>query len=250
MTQMLGCGTHYTVRNAPVPADQLGSYRISDAETPVVVQFADFTVGKVDTQYPEREKDDFRRAMAVFIPNLLQEQAGKRQVFSAVTRSSRADSSAADYVVTGRYDHFERLGTRGRQWIPFYGTFGGKINEAWVKGELAVAVVNGKTGVAVLERTFQEEHRDRTSIYQSPNVGYLQADHAAEIVGAIVTAVQTAEGQAAVPAGADVAPPRGSTSDAATERLRTLEGLREQGLLSDREYDERRQRILDEALGF
>src|SRR5438094_5784714 len=84
---VIGCHrAHFTVQSAPPRPEDTGSFRTQSPEMSAVVQIANFTVRTVDTQYPDREKDMFRRHFAAAIPNLLQESIGRRQVFSEVRR--------------------------------------------------------------------------------------------------------------------------------------------------------------------
>jgi hypothetical protein len=185
---------HFTVHSAPVQPEHLGSYKLADPDLPVVVGITNFNVRRVDTQYPEVEKRLFREHFSVAIPNMVQESLGARQVFSQVIRGSLPGSVPADYEITGAYDFFERIGTQGREWIPFAGIFGAKINEAWIKANLKIRVIKKESGSEVLYRDYPEEHRDRTSIRQSPKVGYLQADYLARISSDIIEAVRQSEG--------------------------------------------------------
>lgn len=181
---------HFTVRSAPSAPEHLGAFRTDSPEVPAVLQISNFTIGTVDTQYPESEKALFRQTFALLVPNTLQEAIGKRQAFAQVTRVAATDPATADYLMTGNYDFFERLGTQGREWIPFAGF--ARINEAWVRGTMRVVVSDAKTGVVVLERTYVEEKRDRTRPNVAPNVGYLQADHVSVIATDVITAVKSA----------------------------------------------------------
>jgi hypothetical protein len=254
IASVFGChGAHFTVQNAALLPEQAPSFKTASPEVPAIVQIANFTIGAVDTQYPEEEKNVFRRHMAVAIPNILQDYLGKKQVFANVTRSSSPIPAQADYTVTGEYDFFERLGTGGREWIPFYGTFGGSINEAWVKGTTTVVVADAKTGAEILRKSYAEEHRDRTSIYQRPNVGYMQADYVAGIATEITDAIKarTVGGKMESEGGAvqKQLPKSKGGRESTAERLKTLEALRQEGVISEREFNERRGRILDDALG-
>lgn len=191
---MLGCAsTHFTVYSAPASPENMGSYKMESATIPVTLQISNFVIGKVDTLYPENEKEIFRKFMALQIPNMLQEDVGKRQVFSSVTRVADSNPATADYIMSGHYDFFERLGTQGREWIPYAGTFGAQINEATIKGDLEICITKAATGNEVLRKTFTEDHSDRTSVYQKASAGYLQADYIAAIASEIIGAVEKAE---------------------------------------------------------
>lgn len=120
---------------------------------------------------------------------MIQENLGTRQVFSEVTRVSIPKTELTDYIITGAYDFFERLGTQGREWIPLVGILGVSINEAWVKGVLSVRVTEVKSGRVILDRSYPEEHRDKTSIYAKANAGYLQADYIAAIASDIIKTI-------------------------------------------------------------
>ncbi len=186
----MGCSTtHYTVLSAPVSPEDTGRFVTANPEIPVRVQITNFEIRKVDTQYPEKEKELFRRHNSVAIPNMLQEFLGTRQVFAEVTRSSVAKPDSTDYVIIGTYDFFERLGTRGREWIPFAGIFGAPINEATIRATLSLQIVESKNGTVVFDKAFPEEHSDRTSIYKRPNVGYLQAAYMGQIASEIIHAI-------------------------------------------------------------
>ena len=181
---LCGCTpVHFTVSSAPVRPEDAARYALANPELAVRLQVADFEIRNVDTQYRENEKDLFRRHFSVAIPNLIQEQLGKRQVFSEVTRVTSARPQSTDYIVTATYDFFERLGPRGGGWIPFAG------NEAWIKGNLFVRVTEAKGGSTVLEKSYPEEHRDRTSVYIGAKVGYLQAAYIASIASEIINAI-------------------------------------------------------------
>jgi curli biogenesis system outer membrane secretion channel CsgG len=185
-----GCSTvHYTVSSAPVRPEDTGRFAVANPEVPVRVHITNFEIRQVDTQYPEREKELFRRHNSVAIANILQEFLGKRQVFAEVTRTTTAKPNSADYVITGTYNFFERIGTQGREWIPFAGTFGASINEATIRGTLSLRIVESKGGTVVFEKVFPEEHTERTSIYKKANVGYLQADYMGQIASEVIKAI-------------------------------------------------------------
>lgn len=186
-----GCRTaHFAVQDAPAQPEHRGSFKVASPELPVVVAIANFDIEQVDTQYPEREKELFRKHFSVAIPNVIQQSLGERQVFAQVVREAHPGTLPSQYEITGSYDFFERLGTQGREWIPFAGTFGAKINEAWIKANLAIRVVDRNTGAVVLSRSYPEEHLERTSIYQQPRVGYLQSDYIARISSEIIDAIR------------------------------------------------------------
>lgn len=190
MVALAGCSTvHFSVSSAPVRPEDTGRFAEPNPEVSARVQIANFEIRQVDTQYPEQEKELYRRHFAVAIPNLLQEFLGKRQAFSEVTRVTTAKLDATDYVITGTYDFFERIGTQGREWIPFAGTFGAPINEATVKGTLSLRIVEAKRGSVVFEKVFPEEHSETTSVYKKANVGYLQADYMGQIATEVIKAI-------------------------------------------------------------
>jgi hypothetical protein len=236
------CRPHFTVQNAPLPPEQAGSFRTERPEIPQTVQIADFKINRVDTQYHDSEKDLFRKHLSVAIPNALQEFMGRQQVLAAVTRSAAVIPTTGDYVVTGEYDFYERLGTRGREWIPFYGTFGGKINVAHVRGELTVHLHDARTGERLFSRMYPEEHRDVTSIYKRPQVGYLQAPYLSTVSNELIVAVRSHAGgsKPAVRTG-----PESQEPASAAERIEELETLRKRGLITDVEFREQRQRIIE-----
>src|SRR5262249_45002016 len=132
----------------------------------------------------------FRKFMSVHIPNSLQELIGKRQVFAEVRRVGTRDF-AADYTVAGDYEHFERAGaTEGGKWIPFYGLFGGKILEVWVKNSLTIRVVD-HDGREVYEKAYAEEYHPQVNAYQRlPSVTYLQADFLSGVANDVINAIQ------------------------------------------------------------
>ena len=186
-----GCApVHFTVNNAPVAPEHTGSFKANAAEIPVTVQITNFVIETVNTQYSENEKELFRRHMSITIPNSLQEFLGKRQTFSQVTRSATANPVVTNYMVSGNYNYAERLGTQGREWIPFAGLFGAKINKAWAKGTMVVWIIDAKTGTEIFRKSYTEEHKDKTLIYSQPRVGYLQADYMAAISNDIIDAIR------------------------------------------------------------
>lgn len=190
MVMLAGCSTvHFSVLSAPVKPEDTGRFAVSNPDISARVQIANFEIRQVDTQYSEREKELFRQHFAVAIPNILQEFLGKRQAFSEVTRVATPKPEETDYVITGTYDFFERVGTQGREWIPFAGTFGAPINEATIKGLLSLRIIDAKSGAVVLEKSFREEHSERTSIYKKAQVGYLQADYMGQITTEVIKAI-------------------------------------------------------------
>ena len=194
ITIIHGCArVHFTVTSAPVPPEHAPSFKTEAAEIPVVVQITNFVINKVDTQYPESEKEVFQRHYALAIPNSLQDSLGKRQIFSRVTRVTISNPTEADYILSGNYDFFSRLGTQGREWIPFAGTVGAEINEAWVKETMHLRITHSKTGAEVFFKSFPEEHRDRTSIYKKAQVSYLQANYISAMTSEIIDVIKKQE---------------------------------------------------------
>lgn len=251
----VGTGCHrakFTVQNAPAAPEFLGSYKVPNPEMPVVIQLANFNIRTVDTQYNASGKEAFRNYFSSAIPTMLQEVLGKRQVFAEVKRTAAPNPQGSDYLILADYDFFERLGTQGREWIPLAGTFGAPINEAWVKGRLTVQVVRSDGGAKVFQREYVEEHRDRTSVYSAPRVGYLQADHLAQIAQDVIEAIRsssvgTPHGSAASETAVQASGATDLRAGSVEERLRTLERLRRDGLISNQEYRQKRQAVLDAA---
>lgn len=190
---LVACSPKFNVTSAPAAPKDLGSFKTQSPSIPVTVQITNFSIGRVDTQYTEEEKDLYRNHFSVAIPNMLQEFMGKRQVFSEVTRVENANPASAKYIMSGDYNFFERLGTQGREWIPFAGTFGADINEAWVKGDLGIRIIDARTGAEVFRKRYPEEHRKRTSIYQPAQVGYLQANYVSVIVSEVIAEITKLE---------------------------------------------------------
>ena len=190
MIVFAGCSpVHFTVTSAPIRPEDTGRFAVYNPAIPVGVQIANFEIRKVDTQYPEKEKELFRQHFSIAIPNMLQEFLGKRQVFREVTRVTMPKPDQSDYIITGIYDFYERLGTRGREWIPFAGLFGAPINEATIRGKLSLRIIDAKSGSIIFEKDFTEEHSEKTSIYKKANVGYLQANYLGMISSEIIRAI-------------------------------------------------------------
>jgi hypothetical protein len=196
ITLLQGCpSARFNVTSAPAPPEHLGSFKMESATIPVVVQLTNFVIGNVDAQFSEEDNTKFRYHAGVAIPNMLQDFLGKRQVFSQVTRVSQVQPFTADYIVSGDYEFFQRLGTQGREWIPYAGAFGAKINTAWVKATLSVRIMEAKTGAEVFRKNYPEEHKEDTSIYQRVSVGYLQAAYMAGIASDIIGVIESREKQ-------------------------------------------------------
>ena len=113
-----------------------------------------------------------------------------RKVFREIYRNASDYPISCDYVISGRFDFYERIGTRGRELIPFAGMVGASINEATIKDDLFIEVKNVKTGNVVLSKSFQENHSDKTSIYNKAYVGYLQPDFMGRIITNIIQAIK------------------------------------------------------------
>jgi hypothetical protein len=184
-----GCHRIHYAATSPMNPEDTGHFILAKAPTPSRIQISNFEIGEVDTQYPEKEKGLFRQTNATFIANVFQEQLGKRQEFSEVTRVKTAQPDVTDYVVTGKYDYFERLGTQGREWIPFAGLFGASINEATCKGKLSLTIVKSKNEKVIFDEIFPEEHSEKTSVYTKALTACLQADQVGRITSAIVKAI-------------------------------------------------------------
>lgn len=185
-----GCSSvHYTVSSAPVRVKDTGRFATSNPEVPVKVQITNFEIRHVDTQYPEKEKTLFRKHNSIAIPNLIQESIGRRQRFSEVRRVTSFTPHLSDYVITGTYDFFERIGTQGKEWIPFAGTFGAPINGATILGKLTITIIETQDNIEIFDKSFTEDHSERTSIYKNAKVGYLQADYIGNISSEIINAI-------------------------------------------------------------
>lgn len=254
MVFLAGCSTvHFSVSSAPVRPEDTGRFAVPNPEVPTRVQIANFDICQVDTQYPEREKELYRRHFAIAIPNLLQEFLGKRQAFSEVTRVTTPKPDATDYVITGTYDFFERIGTQGREWIPFAGTFGAPINEATVKGTLSLRIVEATTGAIVPEKIYPEEHSERTSVYKKANVGYLQADYMGKISTEVIKAISdyrqhdvVIEKNEKVDADIKTEEKNPDSPDIYTE-LTKLDDLRKKGIITDEEFEAEKAKILNRS---
>jgi hypothetical protein len=226
-----GCRRNVVTAPAAIAPQDLGTFRVADAPTPVVVLIEDFENGKLETNLDKDQEESLRKADPVAIPNNLQALIGQRQVFREVIRSETANSTRADYIVSGTYDLYVKLGTSGREWIPFAGTFGAKINEATAREKINVKVVRSNDGREILNRSFPSEQQESTSVYSQPRVSWLQPNYLAGIGSAIITAIQADAGTA-------------SRNASAESRLVTLDQLRKKGLITEAEYSAQRAEIL------
>lgn len=229
-----GCARHNVTPPAPIAPQYLGTYRMTDAPDPVVIAIDDFRAGKFETNVDEDQERNLQQSAPLAVSNGLQELMGKRQLFKEVLRvgsSGAADSTRADYVVSGTYDLYLKLGTAGREWIPFAGTFGAKINEATANENTDVVVKRSRDGEVILHRAFASNQQETTSIYSQPRVGFLQPNYLAEMSGAVIAAIQADSGAT-------------SRNASLEEKLSTLEDLRKKGLVSEKEYTEQRKVIL------
>ena len=195
-----GCATHFKVNRPPIAPDHTGSFKTNAPEIPVAVQITNFVIETVDTQYPENEKELFRRTYSIAIPNGLQEILGKRQAFSQVTRAATENPIVTNYIVSGTYNFAERFSTQGREWIPFAVQFRAKIIRVWVKGTMVVWIVDANTGAEIFRKSYTEEHKDKISItgdtfipfltYSEPYAGYLREDYVTAIANDIIDAIR------------------------------------------------------------
>lgn len=229
-----GCTRHNVTPPAPIAPQHLGTYRIADAPDPIIIAIDDFRAGKFETNVDEDQEKNLKQTAPLAVSNGLQELIGKRQLFKEVLRvgsSGTTGSSQPDYLVSGTYDLYLKLGTSGREWIPFAGTFGAKINEATANENTDVIVKRSRDGETILHRAFPSNQQETTSIYSQPRVGFLQPNYLAEISSAIVAAIQADSGNA----------PRNASAE---EKLSTLEDLRRKGLITEKEYVEQRKVII------
>lgn len=229
---LIGCrGATYS---APRPAEpqHLGTFKTSAPEVDSVVQIADFQIKDVDTDFDDEDVAEFRATNSAAIPNALHQLIGQRQVFREVRRAHVTHPSESDFTVMGSYDFFLRLGTQGREWIPFAGTFGAPINEATARENMDVRVVD-RDGREIFRRSYPAESQETASIYSRVNANYLQPEYLARIADDIVRAI--AAGNA-------------SGNNTTESRLAELDRLRDAGKVSNSEYKEARRRILEGEL--
>jgi hypothetical protein len=183
----------FAVRTPILPPALAESFEVVAPEVAADISVVDFDVFRVDTQYEQSGKEEFRAFYSGYIANLIHEALGSRRVFEQVTREAQPGTRACDYEVSGVYDYFERLGGQGRQYIPFLGVLGAPINRAWVRAALTIQVRDVSTGERVFEQSYPEEHRKSTSMYGQVVVNYLQDDYIAHIAADVIEAIDRAQ---------------------------------------------------------
>jgi len=161
-----GCAAHFHVLRDAESPDRIPPLRTSNPRLPVTLQIANFSVQTVDTQYPNKEKEQFRQHFSVAIPNLLEEAVGDQHAVAEVRRTAIIDQSAADYVVYGEYSYWERLGTEPAGWIPLVALAGAPVTKRSVRTSLDVRVLDAHSGAERSEeRRVGKECRSRWSPY-------------------------------------------------------------------------------------
>ncbi|MEI2725934.1 MAG: hypothetical protein V9H26_21185 [Verrucomicrobiota bacterium] len=178
-----GCKTgHMTIPEATKP-QALEPIRTANAEMPVKVVVVNFAIKSVENDSDNVDTESLRRNLALAVPNRLCGSLGGRRVFSEVSRASSAEPGSADFIVSGDYEIALRSG-KG------FGT-----HYASVKGTMSVRVVEVKTGNQVFQKTYVEEHKDKTTGQNRARVTWLQSAHVAEITADIKAAIYAARGK-------------------------------------------------------
>lgn len=234
---LAACSPNLTV-SKPVSPEHLGSYRVSNPEIDSVVLVEDFEIRAMDTQFSTDDEAAFRESHSVAIANAIQDVIGKRQVFREVRRVEQPGEAPPRFVVSGAYDFTMRLGTQGREWIPFAGTFGARINEAFVDENLELWVTDQTTGQEIFRKSFPSTQEEWTSVYSRANVVYLQPEYLASAANAVVLGIK-AEG----------ASKQSSRFGALERKLVELKRLRQSKVITEAEYQRERRRVLDKELG-
>ncbi len=180
-----GCETsHITLAEASKP-ESLEPIR-TPRSIPVKIQVANFTVDSVECKTGGIDEVTMRKHLELTVPNRIFFSLGNRHVFSEVSRIASTNEASADFVVSGEYEFIYRLG-------------GGVISaaHAYVKGTTHLHVIDAKTGNAILEKTYVEEHGDKStnpllsnhSFPLRPKVQGLQDAHIADITTDIKKAI-------------------------------------------------------------
>lgn len=195
MIALAGCTPlRVSVGPTPVRPEDTGRFITPNSEVPVRVQIPNFEIGQVYIRSDMRQCSEQNEKLigqhyAVLIPNIFQESIGKRQVFSEVTRVAAARPDATDYIVTGTYDYFQQLsvGILGR--IFPLSQLGVRTNEVTARGTLLLRIVETKRGTVVFEKTFIETYNKMGSIYETADIGFLQAGYIGGIATEVIKAI-------------------------------------------------------------
>lgn len=184
---LAGCRSNMTLAK-PVDPKMIAVQTRQDATLNVVVQVDTFSLGKIKTNFGSHDMEQFRTDIPVIIGNGIFSLLAGGNVFRTVKRT--AVGPPADFIVSGTYDHSSYLGTGGREWIPFAGTFGAPINEATVHEVLHVIVLNVKTGRSILDQKFSEHQKEWSTVYSIAQANWLQPNFLAKVSQAITEAIR------------------------------------------------------------
>jgi hypothetical protein len=187
MFLITGCRANMTLPR-PVDPQHIAVQTNLEAPVEVVVQVDSFTLGEIKTNFGAQDMRQFRQDMPIMIGNALFGALAGGRAFRTVKRSSAGPS--ADFIVSGRYDHTSYVGTRGREWIPFAGTFGAPINEATVHEVLHVKVMDAATGEVVFSQQFAEDQSEWTSIYTTAEATWFQPNFVARVSQGVADAIR------------------------------------------------------------
>ncbi len=186
VVSLVGCHANLTL---PKPMDPK-HIAISSSNNPridAVLRIDDFVLGKIQSNISAHDMQQFREYTPTLIGNNIYASLAPG-MFRAVKRTMAGPS--ADYVVSGTYDLYMYVGTKGREWIPFAGTFGARIQEATVKETLHVVVKEARSGQVLLDQDFEEEQEEWNSIYSPAQATWLQPNLMGKVVTAIVQAIE------------------------------------------------------------
>jgi hypothetical protein len=174
---LVGCRTGRITIQEPPSAGALEPIKTKEAEVPIKLQLADFTVTSVEQNSENTDTESLKRYFALQVPNRLYESLGSRHVFAEVSRVAASNPALADYVITGEYECEIK---NGRGFATHYSSF---------KGTMHIRLLDTKKNVLVYEKTYQEEHRDEASPQTPTRVQWLQPGHIAEITADIKRAI-------------------------------------------------------------
>lgn len=155
----LGCarGPHFTVSDAPAPADRLPPIVSGSAQVEATLGIIDSVVVD-DTELPQDERPLLRQTLALQLANSLYDAIGREGVVRTVTRQEDDRSNGADFLLHGTYRFFGRLGTGSLGRIPVYGLYA-RLNKAWTRERVQLRITDARSGAELWRHDFEDEHR-------------------------------------------------------------------------------------------
>ena len=174
-----------------VPASALEPIKTKDAEAPVKIQVLDFVVTSTDINAANTDGEAAKRYFSLVVPRHIYKSLGSRGVFSVVSRSSQAQPTATDFIVSGEYEVVSRQDGSASALTSTLMSLTPELtsHSLYFKGTVHIHLTEAKAGSLFFEKTYIEEKTEKGRGNEPLNLSWLTPEFVEPITADIKNAI-------------------------------------------------------------